>query len=290
MSFSVRAIVSALRPATRLAAAPSTLLRSTPSRAPLALLPSLSSSSPSLTHLRTKKTKASTKKGKPAQEEDDDDAPAPGKGKGGKKGKGKMLTEDELLDTQLPGEVFELKLIEARMTDAVDRLRVGLKQVVGRVGRVTPALLDNIRVDTPEGKRPLNEFAAVSVKDGKDLIVNCYEEAGMKPVEAALYASPLNLTPQPSGATTLRVPVPKPDLSKREQLVRDAQNLCEKARIAVRQVRTDGQKEIKKDVDGKVIGKEDGRAEGKKLDDATKKKTAEVDKIFDEAKKVLMDE
>jgi len=37
--------------------------------------------------------------------------------------------------------------------------------------------LDNVRVETPEGKRPLNEFASVSIKDGKDLLVSCYEEA-----------------------------------------------------------------------------------------------------------------
>ncbi|GAA5885034.1 hypothetical protein JCM6882_007203 [Rhodosporidiobolus microsporus] len=287
-----RAVAAALRPAARLATAPASLLRCACPRAlPSALLaPTFSSPSLPLVHLRTKKTKASKKPGKQVVEEDDDFEPAPGKGKGGKKGKGKMLTEEELSDTQLPGEVFELKKLEERMADAVGRLRVGLKQVVGRVGRITPALLDNIRVETPEGKRPLNEFAAVSVQGGKDLVVNCYEEAGVKPVTAALYASPLNLTPQPSGATTIRVPVPKPDLDKRQQLVRDTQNLCEKARIAIRQIRTDGQKEIKADVDKKVIGKEEGRSEGKKLDDSTKKKTAEVDKIFEEAKKVLLDE
>ncbi|BGP19025.1 hypothetical protein JCM10213_009265 [Rhodosporidiobolus nylandii] len=287
---SARSIQSVLRPAVRLAASQPALLRCA---APLSALGPSSSSSPTalpLLHLRTKKTKASNKKpAKPFEDEETDDV-APGKGKGGKKGKGKMLTEEELADTQLPGEVFELKVLEGKMADAVDRLRVGLKQVVGRVGRVTPALLDNIRVNTPEGKRPLNEFAAVSVQGGKDLVVSCYEEAGMEPVTAALYASPLNLTPQSTGATTIRVPVPKPDNDKRQQLVRDAQALCEKARIAVRQVRTDGQKEIKADVDRKVIGKEEGRAEGKKLDDATKKKTAEVDKIFEDAKKVLLDE
>ncbi|GAA6012642.1 hypothetical protein JCM10207_009066 [Rhodosporidiobolus poonsookiae] len=281
-----RTVFTLLRPATRLASPQLAALR----RALPTALPPLASSALPLVHLRTKKTKASNKKPAKPFDEDVDDGPAPGKGKGGKKGKGKLLTEDDLTDTQLPGEVFELKVLEAKMTDAVDRLRVGLKQIVGRVGRISPALLDNIRVDTPEGKRPLNEFATVSVKDGKDLLVTCYEEAGVKPVTAALYASPLNLTPQASGATSIRVPVPRPDWDKRQQLVRDAQNLCEKARIAVRQVRTDGQKEIKADVDNKVIGKEEGRSEGKKLDDATKKKTAEVDKIFEDAKKVLMDE
>lgn len=140
---SYRAVQSVLRPATRLATSCSPSLRSACPR-PSSLLP-LSSSSPTplpLLHLRTKKTKASTKKGKPAVEEDDEFEPAPGqskgKGGGGKKGKGKGFVEEELLDTQLPGEVFELKVLEQRMAESVDRLRVGLKQVVGRVGRVTP--------------------------------------------------------------------------------------------------------------------------------------------------------
>ncbi|BGP45474.1 hypothetical protein JCM10450v2_001293 [Rhodotorula kratochvilovae] len=278
---SLRTAHAALRPALRLAASSRAPLAALPPR--LALISPSASSSPLL--VRTKKTKAK----KPAQQDDDDFDPAPpAKGKGKKGGKGHLLTEDQLLDTQLPGEQFELKRLEADMENAVDRLRVGLKQVVGRVGRVSPALLDNIRVDTPEGKRPLNEFASVSVKDGKDLLVTCYEEDGVKPVTAAIYASPLNLTPQPAGSTSIRVPVPKPDWDKRQQLVRDAQALCEKARIAVRQVRTDGQKEIKRDQDSKVVGKEEARAEGKKLDDATKKKTAEVDRIFEEAKRIRL--
>ena len=87
----------------------------------------------------------------------------------------------------------------------------------------------------------------------------------MKPVTAAIYASPLNLTPQPSGSTSIRVPVPKADWDKRQGLVRDAQDLCEKARIAIRQVRYDGQKEIKKDLDGKIIGKDEARGEVKNV-------------------------
>lgn len=87
----------------------------------------------------------------------------------------------------------------------------------------------------------------------------------MKPVTAAIYASPLNLTPQPAGATSIRVPVPRPDWDKRQSLVRDAQSLCEKARIAVRQVRIDGQKEIKRDQDAKIVGKDEARTEGKKV-------------------------
>lgn len=87
----------------------------------------------------------------------------------------------------------------------------------------------------------------------------------MKAVSAAIYASPLNLAPQPSGAATLRVPVPRPDLDKRQQYIRDAQALCEKARNTIRAHRIDGQKDIKRDVDDKVVGTSEARTEGKKV-------------------------
>ncbi|GAA5970001.1 hypothetical protein JCM3765_007273 [Sporobolomyces pararoseus] len=239
---------------------------------------------------RGKKTKASKKSAATLHQEGDPEyVDGPGKSKGGKKGKGKFSTEQDLKDLQqLPGEKFDSKELELRMKEqGIEKLRIGLKTVVGRVGRVSPALLDNIRVETEQGeKRPLNEFATVSVKDGKDLLVTCYEESGVKPVTAAIYASPLNLTPQPASSTSIRVPVPKPDWDKRQQLVRDAQDLCEKSRIQIRMIRNEGQKEIKKDLDNKIIGKEEGRQESKKLDELTKKKTTEVDKIFEDAKKV----
>ncbi|POY76139.1 hypothetical protein BMF94_0862 [Rhodotorula taiwanensis] len=272
---------TAFRPAARLLSAPAPV----PARIVASALSASSahSSPPSLTFVRTKKTKPSKQT---------EDAPDGGRGSAGKKGKGKgkMLTEDDLLERQLPGEHFELKVLEERMQEAIDRLRVSLNAVVGRVGRITPALLDGVKVDTPEGKRPLLEFANVSVKDGRDLLVTCYEESSIKAVSSAIYASPLNLAPQPSGASSLRVPVPRPDLDKRQQYVRDAQALCEKARNTIRAHRVDGQKDIKKDVDAKVVGTSEARTEGKKLDDATKKKTAEVDKIFEDVKRVLLDE
>ncbi|GAA5867681.1 hypothetical protein JCM3774_003373 [Rhodotorula dairenensis] len=279
-----RAVYAALRPVARLVSAPAPSFARSAAAAAVpypGLAPPLSASSP-LVWTRSKKTK-------PSKKAEDDAEPGGGRGKKAK-GKGKMLTEDDLLERQLPGEHFELKVLEAKMQEAIDRLRVSLNNVVGRVGRITPALLDGVKVDTPEGKRPLLEFANVSVKDGRDLLVTCYEESSMKAVSAAIYASPLNLAPQPSGASTLKVPVPRPDLDKRQQYVRDAQALCEKARNAIRAHRIDGQKDIKRDVDDKVVGTSEARTEGKKLDDATKKKTAEVDKIFEDVKRVLLDE
>ena len=56
----------------------------------------------------------------------------------------------------------------------------------------------------------------------------------------------------------------------------------------MRGVRGRGQKEIKSDVDSKVVGKEEGRSDSKSLDSSTKKRTDEIDAIFERAKKVYV--
>lgn len=81
----------------------------------------------------------------------------------------------------------------------------------------------------------------------------------MKLVSEALYASPLSLTPQPISSTAFRVPIARPDWEKRQQLVRQASELCENARMSVRSTRGKGLKDSKSDLDAKLVNKEDGR-------------------------------
>lgn len=87
----------------------------------------------------------------------------------------------------------------------------------------------------------------------------------LKAVSQALYASSLNLAPQATSATALRVPVPRADWDKRQQLARQASELCESARVAVRSSRTKGQKDLKSDIDAKAFSKDEGRSETKRV-------------------------
>ncbi|SGY40147.1 BQ5605_C003g02329 [Microbotryum silenes-dioicae] len=235
-------------------------------------------------YAKGKSKKATSKVSEPAEDVTSSDADT-------KRGKGKakfvqaqQLTNDENLG------VCDLKTLEASMDEAVDKLRVSLKAVVGRVGRVSPELLNDIKVEESGKRRPLAEFGTVSVKGGRDLVVHLFDESFMKAVSAALYASPLSLTPQSHSASSLLVPIPAPTWEKRKAMTRQASDACEAARIAVRNLRTRGQKEIKQDLSTSVVSKEEARSDGKNLDAATKKRTDEIDGIFAEAKKVLMDE
>lgn len=202
-----------------------------------------------------------------------------------KKGKKKGFEQDEpteVGDMSLPGEQFDLRTLEDNMKHSIDRLRIHLNKLISRVGRIRPGssllplsrmlvltmdadLLDDIRVTYEDEARPLREFANVTVKDGRELWVTVYDEGYLRAVTQAIQTSPLGLNPQHGGNTTVRVPISKPDWDKRQQLVREASHLCENARVSIRAARHQGQKEIKHDVDNKVIGKEEGRSETKKV-------------------------
>ncbi|KAK4048761.1 hypothetical protein OIV83_004527 [Microbotryomycetes sp. JL201] len=206
-----------------------------------------------------------------------------------RKGKNKfaITTDDESNSVVVQGEPvlqvkFGLRESESDMANAVDRFKVNLKNVVD--------LLDGLKVELDGERRPLLEYASVSVKDGRDLLVTCYDESYVKAVSQAIYSSPHNFAPQTVSPTTMRVPVPKPNMDTRKQLVKQASDLSEQARTAIRGTRTRGHKDIKADVDGKLSSKDEGQKDGKKLDAATKKHTDEVDKILEQAKKILLDE
>ncbi|KAL7005883.1 hypothetical protein EMMF5_004619 [Cystobasidiomycetes sp. EMM_F5] len=229
---------------------------------------------------------------KRSSEEDDDEIrveshPVPVLAKGKKARAAEMTPEDAL-------EQFDLDKLEQSMDAAVEKLQRDMKLLVGRVGRLSPALLDAVRVLDHGERHPLQQYATVSVSGAEALMVNIFDPApnfqSVKAVEKAIQETvDLGLNPQRVDEMTLRVPVPRPDLDTRWNLTKAASRLAESARVAIRAVRNEGQKDLKTDQENKVVGEGDARKDAKHLDDSTKKRTDNVDVIFNRAKAVIMD-
>ncbi|KDN36480.1 ribosome recycling factor, partial [Tilletiaria anomala UBC 951] len=131
-------------------------------------------------------------------------------------------------------------------------------------------LLDDLRVtigkDT-SSSQPLREIATVGARNGV-LFIHCFDSSYVKDVEKAIYASQLNLAPQVVSGDeegTLRVPVPKPTVETRKELLKDISRICESARVSIRSARHAAQKQIKADIDGKIVGSSEGKALMKKV-------------------------
>lgn len=199
----------------------------------------------------------------------------------------------------LPDEAFDFDAISSHMARAVERCRSTASSLVGSVGRADPALLDSVKVEYPgtgssaKALHPLREFATVGVRDGA-LVVTAFDADMVKHIERAIYSADLGLTPQtqahqnPGDENIIRVAVPQPTTESRQAMVKDLTRICENARVSIRDARHKAQKQIKSDLDRKVVGKNEGDKESKKVEAETKKWTSQIDGLFEKMKSALL--
>jgi ribosome recycling factor len=128
-----------------------------------------------------------------------------------------------------------------KMKAAVAVLEKELKGV--RTGRASAALLDGIRVEYYGQELPVNQVATVSVPDARLIAIRPWDQAAMAPIEKAITASSLGLTPQ-SDKNLIRLVIPPLSEERRKKLVAFAKEQGEAAKVAIRNVRRDANRSI----------------------------------------------
>lgn len=159
--------------------------------------------------------------------------------------------------------------IERRMAGAVESLKHDLGGL--RTGRASTTLLDPVTVEVYGSQMPLNQLATVSAPEPRMLSVQVWDKSNVGPADKAIRSAGLGLNPIVDGQT-LRLPIPDLTEERRKELAKLANQYAEKARIAVRNVRRDGNDSLKTD-EKKGVYSEDERkrheTEVQKLTDAT---------------------
>lgn len=139
-----------------------------------------------------------------------------------------------------------------------------------RTGRASTNLLDSIMVDAYGSLMPLNQVGNVTAPEPRLLNVSVWDKGMVKAVEKAIRESDLGLNPAVDGAT-IRVPIPALSEDRRKELVKIAHKYAETAKIAIRNVRRDGNDELKKQ-----------KAAGTISEDEQRKQEAAIQKMTDE--------
>ena len=169
--------------------------------------------------------------------------------------------------------VFDKADLQRRMHGAIDVLKHDLVGL--RTGRASINLLDSINVEVYGAQMPLNQVATVSAPEPRMLTVQVWDRSNVGPVEKAIRSAGLGLNPVTDGQM-VRLPIPDLTEERRKELAKLVGQYAEKARIAVRNVRSDGRDALKTDEKKKDISED----EHKRLD-------AEVQKLTDEAIKEI---
>jgi ribosome recycling factor len=159
--------------------------------------------------------------------------------------------------------------LERRMHGAVESLKNDLGGL--RTGRANISLLDPVTVEVYGANMPLNQVATVSAPDPRMLSVQVWDRSNVTPVEKAIRNAGLGINPITDGQN-IRLPIPDMTEERRKELVKLAHSYAEKAKIAARNVRRDGNDDLKTDEKKKEISEDDRKraeTEVQKLTDAT---------------------
>ena len=163
--------------------------------------------------------------------------------------------------------------VEEKMEKAVDVLK---KQLGGiRTGRATPGLVDSIKVEAYGSLSPIKQLATIGAPEPQQIVIRPYDAGTIKDIEKAIIASDLGLAPQNDGRV-VRLNIPPLSTEVRKKMVARVKDLGEEAKVSIRNIRRDGNKDAEKAEKDKEIS-EDQRDDAKdQIQELTKKYEAKV--------------
>jgi ribosome recycling factor len=156
---------------------------------------------------------------------------------------------------------------EERMKGAVEALEEDLGGI--RTGRASPALVERLSVEYYGMPTPLMQLASISVPESRMLLIRPFDATTLRSIERAIMASDLGLTPNNDGKV-IRLNLPPLTEERRRDLVKLVHARLEEARVAVRNVRRDGIKDLREFEHEKLISEdelEEGEEDLQKLTD-----------------------
>lgn len=132
---------------------------------------------------------------------------------------------------------------EDSMRKAIQFLESELVKI--RAGKANPQMLDGLVVDYYGSPMPINQVANISVLDARTLSIQPWEKNMLQPIERAIIAANMGVTPQNDGAL-IRIFMPPLTEERRKELVKKCQAEGEQSKVAVRNIRRDAIEQVKK--------------------------------------------
>ena len=142
------------------------------------------------------------------------------------------------------------------MEKSLQSLDLAFKRI--RTGRASPNLLDDIKIDYYNTPTPLTQLASISTEDAKTLAIVPWEKAVVQDIEKAIMESELGLNPATSG-DTIRVILPDLTEETRKEFIKKARSEAENAKVSIRNVRREGNSQLKEFLKEKEISEDEER-------------------------------
>lgn len=137
----------------------------------------------------------------------------------------------------------QLKVYDDKMTKSINSLNSELATI--RAGRANPHVLDKLAVDYYGSPTPIQQVANVSVPEARMIQIQPWEKSLLKEIEKAILVSDIGINPTNDG-TSIRLIFPELTEERRKELAKDVKKKGEGAKVAIRNIRRDGNDAFKK--------------------------------------------
>jgi ribosome recycling factor len=174
---------------------------------------------------------------------------------------------------------------QTRMGKSIESLKHDLTRI--RTGRASTALVDGIKVSYYGADMPLPQVASVTLSDARTIIITPWEKNMVAPIEKALMASDLGITPTTAG-TVIRLNMPALTEERRRELAKHVAHEGENAKIAIRNVRRDALQQVKDLLKEKQITEDDDRRIDDEIQKLTDRAVKDVDAVVKAKEEELM--
>ncbi len=177
-----------------------------------------------------------------------------------------------------------LEVYDSKMQKTLGNLEGELRAI--RAGRANPHILDKLVVDYYGMPTPIQQVANVSVPEARMIQIQPWEKSMVKAIEKAILTSDIGINPSNDG-TVIRLVFPELTEDRRKELVKDVKKKGEAAKVAIRNIRRDGNDAFKK-LKGSDVSEDEIKDLETQLQKMTDKYIAEVDKAVEvKSKEVL---
>lgn len=175
--------------------------------------------------------------------------------------------------------------VEERMQKTIAVLKTDLATI--RTGVASPSLLDKVTVDYYGAPTPINQMANISVPEPRMLAIQPWDKSVTPQIEKAILKSDIGITPTSDG-TVIRLVMPQLTQENRKDLVKRIKKKGEDAKVSIRNIRRDGNDDLKGLEKSKDITEDESKSAQDDIQKMTDKFVAEVEKVIDNKEKEIM--
>lgn len=138
---------------------------------------------------------------------------------------------------------MDTKDVELKMIKAIETMDSRLLNI--RAGRANPAMLNGIMAEYYGTPTPIQSLANITVPEARQLFIKPFDKSALKEIERAINEANLGITPTNNGEMII-LTIPELNEERRREYVKQAKQIGEDGKVAVRNVRQDANNDLKK--------------------------------------------